>query len=68
VRFSTACCSAFITSVVSKWRPFSFICIRGNRKVRLVEDDSRAVFCKKFPGEKRNATRCFVMMQRSVLL
>jgi hypothetical protein len=30
--FSTACDSASITSVVSKWRPFSFIFNRGNRE------------------------------------
>jgi hypothetical protein len=30
--FSTACYSASITSVVSKWRAFSFIFNQGNRK------------------------------------
>jgi hypothetical protein len=30
--FSTACDSVSITSVVSKWRPFSFIFNRRNRE------------------------------------
>jgi hypothetical protein len=30
--FSTACDSDLNTSVVSKWRPFSFIFNRGNRE------------------------------------
>jgi hypothetical protein len=30
--FSTACDSASITSIVSKWRPFSFIFNQGNRE------------------------------------
>jgi hypothetical protein len=30
--FSTACDSASIISVVSKWRPFSFVFNRGNRE------------------------------------
>jgi hypothetical protein len=31
--FSTACDSASISSLVSKWRPFSFVSSQGNRKV-----------------------------------
>jgi hypothetical protein len=30
--FSTACESALITSIASKWRPFSFIFNQGNRE------------------------------------
>jgi hypothetical protein len=50
--FSTACISASVTSVVSKWRPFSFVFNQGNRKVGRVVDDSDVGFGKKFPGEK----------------
>jgi hypothetical protein len=34
--FSAACYSSLISSLVSKWRPFSFILIWGNRKVGWV--------------------------------
>jgi hypothetical protein len=30
--FGSACDSALITSIVSEWRPFSFIFKQGNRK------------------------------------
>jgi hypothetical protein len=36
VVFSTAWNSASITSIVSKWRPLSFIFNQGNKKVRWV--------------------------------
>jgi hypothetical protein len=45
--FSTACDSASITSVVSKWQPFSFILNRGNRKVGWLGDESNVTFGKK---------------------
>jgi hypothetical protein len=48
--FSTACDSASITSIVSKWRPFSFIFSRGKqRNVGWVGDHSHVVFSKKIP-------------------
>jgi hypothetical protein len=50
--FNTACDSTSITSIVSKWRPLSFIFNPGNRKVGWVGDDSHIVFCQKFPAEK----------------
>jgi hypothetical protein len=66
--FSTACDSASITSIVSKWRSFSFILNQGNRKVGCVENDSHVVLGKKFHGEKRSVRRCVVVMQQPVLL
>jgi hypothetical protein len=49
--FSTACDSASFISVVSKWRPFSFIFDKENKgKVGLVENVSHVVFGQKFPG------------------
>jgi hypothetical protein len=54
--FSTACNSASVTTIVSKWRPFCFIFNQGDREivargqVRQVEsvgDDSHVVFDKK---------------------
>jgi hypothetical protein len=65
--FSTACNPASITAIVSKWRPFSFIFNRRNRKVGWVGDDSHVVFGQKFPGEKGSVRRCLVMMQQPVL-
>jgi hypothetical protein len=52
--------SASVTSVVSKWRSFSFIFNARNRKVRWVEADSRIVFGKKIPRWKRKCetVRC----------
>jgi hypothetical protein len=44
---STACDSAWITSAVSKWRPYSFIFNRWNRKVGWVWDDSHVDLVKK---------------------
>jgi hypothetical protein len=52
--FSSACDSASITTVVSKWRPFSFIFNGRNRKVGRVGDDIHVVFGQKFPGRKGN--------------
>jgi hypothetical protein len=53
--FNTACNSAFITLIVSKWQPFK----QENREksqsqVRGVGYDSHLVFVQKFPGEKGN--------------
>jgi hypothetical protein len=66
--FSTACDSASITSIVSKWWPSSSLQSRKKRKVGLVRDDSHVVFGQKFPGEKASARMCFVVMQQPVLL
>jgi hypothetical protein len=53
---STACDSAWITSVVSTWRPFSS---RGDGKVWLVVYESHVVFGKRFPDEKGSVkVRC----------
>jgi hypothetical protein len=43
--FSTACFSASIPSIVSKWWPFS------SEKNRVSGDDSNVVFGQKFPGK-----------------
>jgi hypothetical protein len=59
--FSTACDSASITSTVSKWRPFSFMFNRGNRKVWFVRcHEIYVVFGKKIPWWKRKCetVRC----------
>jgi hypothetical protein len=61
--FSTACDSASVTSVVSKWRPFSFVFGRGNRKVVWVADDSHGVLGQKVQGEKGNVRLCIVLIQ-----
>jgi hypothetical protein len=45
--FSTACDSASTISIVSKWRPFSFISNRENRKIGCVGDSSHVVLGKK---------------------
>jgi hypothetical protein len=66
--FSTACDSASIITVVSKWRPFSFIFNRGNRKVRRLGDNSHVVFGKTFPGGKGSVRRCVVVMQQPIVL
>jgi hypothetical protein len=58
---STAYDPACITSVVSKWRLFSFIFNRRNRKVRSVGDNSHDVFGKKFPSEKASVRWCIVI-------
>jgi hypothetical protein len=50
--FSTACDSASITSVVSKWRSFSFYLQSGNREVGWTGDYSHVVFGQKFPCVK----------------
>jgi hypothetical protein len=47
--FSTAYDSASITSIVSKWQPFTFIFNQGNRG--WMTDDSFVVFDQKFPGK-----------------
>jgi hypothetical protein len=66
--FSTACDSASITSIVSKWRPLSFILNQGNRNPEWVADDSHDVFGQKFPSEKGSVRRRVVVMQQLVLL
>jgi hypothetical protein len=44
-------------SIVSKWRPFSFIFNRRNqRKAEWTENDGHVVFGQKFPGEKESET------------
>jgi hypothetical protein len=49
--FSITCNSASITKIVSKWRPFSFIFIRRNRKKWGGWGDySHVAFGKIFPG------------------
>jgi hypothetical protein len=50
--FSTACDSASITSVVSKWRPFSYIFSWGNRKAGWVGEDNHVDIGKKIYDEK----------------
>jgi hypothetical protein len=65
--FSIACDSAWITSVVSKWRPFSFIVNQENRKVGWMGEDSLVIFGQKVTGEKGRVRRCIVMMQQRVL-
>jgi hypothetical protein len=51
--FSTACDYAFITSILSKWRPFSFIFNRGNiEKKGGLGGDSHVVFGKNSPVKK----------------
>jgi hypothetical protein len=63
--FSTACDSAFVTSGMPKWRPFSFIFNWGNRKVAWVGDDGHVAFGQKFPGEKGSVKHRVFMMQQS---
>jgi hypothetical protein len=41
--FSTACDSASIPQILSKWRPFSFTFNRANSKEGLVEDSQVAL-------------------------
>jgi hypothetical protein len=66
---STACSSDLITSIVLKWRAFSFIFNYGNRgKVGWMWDNSHVVFGQKFPGEKGSVIQCVVVMQWPVLL
>jgi hypothetical protein len=60
--FSTACDSATITSVVSKWLKW------GNRKNRVGGGNSHVVFGQEFLGEKGNVRRCVIMLQQPVLL
>jgi hypothetical protein len=50
--FSTACESSSITLLVSKWRPFSFVINRGNRKVGWMGDDNLIVFVNNSLMEK----------------
>jgi hypothetical protein len=57
--FTTACDSASITSISSKWRPFSFIFRKGNRKVERVAGDSHIVFGQKIHGEKGSVKGTF---------
>jgi hypothetical protein len=57
-----------ITSPLPKWRPFSSIFNRGNRKLGWVEDNSRLISGQKFPGKKGSVRRCVVVMQQPVIL
>jgi hypothetical protein len=67
--FSIACDSASITSIVSNWRPFSFIFNRRNRgKKWWVGDDSHVAFGQELSGEKGSVRWCAVVMQQLVLL
>jgi hypothetical protein len=56
----TACSSVSITSVVPKWRTFTFIFSCGNRKVGLVVDDGQIDFGEHIPLWKRKCetVRC----------
>jgi hypothetical protein len=58
--FSTACDSASITLVVSKWWPFSSGSNRRNRKVGWEGDDSYVVFGQKFLADKGSVRWCIV--------
>jgi hypothetical protein len=66
--FSTACDSASITSIVSKWGPFNFMFNRGNRKMWWMEDDSHVASGSSFPGEKGSVILCVVVKLQQVLL
>jgi hypothetical protein len=57
--FGTVCDSASIASVVSKWRPFSFVVNWGNRRVGWVGNDKHC-FWANIPWWKRKceAVRC----------
>jgi hypothetical protein len=57
-----------LPQLYKKWQPFSFIFNWGNRKIVWVGDDSYVVFSQKFPGEKRSAKQCAVMIEQPVLL
>jgi hypothetical protein len=50
--FSNACNSASITSVTSKWRPFSFIFYRGNTNVGWVGETVMLFLVKNFLVKK----------------
>jgi hypothetical protein len=65
--FNTACNSADNLSLVKMADFLRFIFNRGNRKVGWVVDGSHVVFGQKFPGEKGSVSRCFVLMQQTVL-
>jgi hypothetical protein len=64
--FSIACDSFSITSVESKWKPFSFLFKWGNRKDGWVGDNSHFIFRKNIPGEKESVRWCVVFMQQPV--
>jgi hypothetical protein len=51
--FSTACDSAPITSIASKWWPFRFIFNQWNRRVGWVGDNIHVIFWSKTPWRKR---------------
>jgi hypothetical protein len=69
---STLCDSAWISSMISNRRPFSFNFIFGNRKnsgcqirgERRVGDDSHLVFRQKLLGEDGNLRRGVVMVKQ----
>jgi hypothetical protein len=66
--FSTACDCASITSIVSKWRPFSFIFNQGIRERQGGWGMTVMLFLvKKFLGEKENVRRCNVVMRQPIL-
>jgi hypothetical protein len=65
--FSTACDSASIISVVSKWRPSVLSSIGATENSRVDGDESHVAFGQKFTGEKGSVRRC-VVMQLPVLL
>jgi hypothetical protein len=68
--FSTACDSASITSIVTKWRPFSFSFLQSGkqRSVGWVIDDSDVAFGTKLSAEMGSVRWCIVVMQQPVLL
>jgi hypothetical protein len=54
----TSCESVSITSIVSKWRPFSFILNRGNRERWLVGDDSHFFYRQSLGRSFRTFSCC----------
>jgi hypothetical protein len=48
--FSTACDHALNTSILSKWRPFSFIFNRGSREKKCEWGVTVMLFLVKIPG------------------
>jgi hypothetical protein len=60
--------TASITSVVSKWLPFSFVFSRGTEKSMGGGDISHVVFGQKFSDEKERVRRCVVVMQQPIFV
>jgi hypothetical protein len=66
--FSTACSSASITSIVSKWQPLFYLQSRKQRNViggqarsvGWLGDDNHVVYGKEFHGEKESESWCIV--------